>query len=312
MIRSITIDPLPGCQPYSIDRVIKVRQELSGLTMIEFLCRYHPPTSRDQWARWLEAGAITREGRVVGPSHRVQAGDRYLHHMQNVTEPEVCGRFEIVHEDESLIVLNKSAPLPVHPSGRFYHNTLSKFLETLYPTEKLRLAHRLDANTTGIVIFARNAETASSLQPQFAERSVKKAYVARVTGIVPWVTYECDLPIGVAAELQSEVFDTRGARIAHPKGMPSHTSFRRLDSLSDGTSLVEAFPLTGRTNQIRVHLAALGFPIVGDPLYLGGHQWGTQQTLRVDQPPMCLHAESLTFTHPAANQPVTFHAPLPA
>ncbi len=95
-------------------------------------------------------------------------------------------------------------------------------------------------------------------------------------------------------------------------GLPARTEFRVLDRFGDGTALLDARPRTGRTNQIRVHLAHLGLPVCGDPAYLNGGELGDMQTLDVDDPPLCLHASSITFTHPLHQEPVTFTAPSPS
>ena len=320
----IEIDPLPGCEPYENCRTMRVRQSHDGLSLINFLHQLHPPIPLGQWRAWIAAGEITLHDphfhvdQAAHANQVVTAGQCFLHRMPDTIEPEVANRIAIVHEDDSILVVDKPAPLPVHPSGRFNRNTLVEMLRSSYEEPNLRIAHRLDANTTGLVLFCRTSEAARYVQPQFERRTVVKEYVAVVPGIVPWDRHRCELPIGRAAEL-SDSKNTRGARIVHPDGQPAETHFevlRRLPCEVENSqerikskTLVRAIPITGRTNQIRVHLWSLGFPIEGDPLYLSGGLLGQQQTLAVGHPPMCLHARRLTITHPETRLEITFEQP---
>jgi RluA family pseudouridine synthase len=238
-------------------------------------------------------------------TQRVRAGERYRHIFPNVTEPAVNGAVKILHEDEALIVLNKPAPLPMHAGGRFCRNTLQHILNEVYHPQRPRPAHRLDANTTGLVLVTRTRHFAGHLQPQFARGQVQKTYLVRVQGAPPEDVFSCDAPITAeAGEL--------GARaVAAVGGLPARTEFRVRQRAADGTTLLEAIPLTGRTNQIRVHLWHLGFPICGDAVYLQEHALGDTQTLAVGDAPLCLHAWRVKFVHPLTHQPVEFSAPIP-
>ena len=304
-MKVLQFNPLPGSVPYDNIRVMRVREEFSGMRLIDFLLAYHPPTPLANWLEWLQRGDIELLAEPVSPDRIVSAGERYVQTMHDIVEPGVNANVTILYEDESLLVVDKPAPLPVHPSGRFNRNTLSKLLEPHYPGEKLRLAHRLDANTTGVVVFCRTSQAAARVQSQFDKREVTKVYIARVYGHVTWNEHCCDQPIGSSAVL-TDARNTHGARITHPQGQSATTLFRVQARLDDNTSRVQAIPITGRTNQIRVHLWSLGFPIVGDPLYLPGQTLGTQQTLNLNQPPMCLHAARLTLLHPNTLQTVEF------
>jgi 23S rRNA-/tRNA-specific pseudouridylate synthase len=156
------------------------------------------------------------------------------------------------------------------------------------------------------MLITRTRHFAGKLQPQFAHGGVEKLYIARVQGAPPENNFICDAPISVASgELGSRKVDNES-------GLAARTEFRVLQKNADGTTLLEARPLTGRTNQIRVHLWHLGFPIVGDPVYLAGGNIGEMQTLGVDDPPLFLHAWKICFTHPLTNLPAQFTAPPPA
>lgn len=312
-MKAIRFAPLPGCVPYRNERRMRVRQAQTGLPLVEFLCDFHPPTPRAKWLEWIARGEITLDGRTVREDTPVSAGERYLHVMPDYVEPEVSAEIGIIHEDESLLVVDKPAPLPVHPSGRFHRNTLSKLLEQIYPDQSLRIAHRLDANTTGVVVFCRTAAAAALVQRQFEHRQVKKDYLARVQGHVPWQQYRCELEIGDAKCFGN--MNTGGARLAHPGGLPAETRFRCLDRFDDGTSLLHVSPITGRTNQIRVHAAAIGFPIAGDPFYATPHaEKGEPHQRRtptrgVGDPAMCLHAWRIRLVHPERSNPIASTTP---
>jgi UPF0176 protein len=297
--------PLPGSQPYDNYREIHVPGRLAGQPFIDFLDRWHPQTGRQQWLDWIAAGLITAEGVGVGAERVVREGERFVQHMPNTTEPDVSGAIRLLHEDEFLVVVDKPAPLPVHASGRFNRNTLAYIVGKAYYPEKLRAAHRLDANTTGVVVLCRKYAGSRYVQPQFTQQTVEKLYIARIQGHPQWDSFCCDAAISAEPAVH-------GGRAVAAEGQAAVTEFRVLRRLEDGTSIVEVKPLTGRTNQIRLHLWHLEYPIVGDPLYLADHQYGAAQTLSVGEQPMCLHAWKLTLRHPGDHQLVTYEAPLPS
>jgi 23S rRNA-/tRNA-specific pseudouridylate synthase len=157
-----------------------------------------------------------------------------------------------------------------------------------------------------VVVVARTRHFAGQIQTQFARAEVEKVYLVRVNGHPAADEFMCDAPISSdAGKLGSRTVD-------QDSGLPARTDFRVQQRIADGTALLEARPLTGRTNQIRIHLAHLGFPVCGDPAYLTGSRLGESQTLDVDAPPLCLHAWRIGFRHPLDQKAVTFTAPPPA
>src|SRR5262249_32980297 len=151
---------------------------------------------------------------------------------------------------------------------RFYRNTLAWLLHEVYHPQKPRPAHRLDANTTGVVLVTRTRHFAGRLQPQFANGKVEKTYLVRVQGHPPEDVFRCEAPISdESGKLGSRTVD-------ETDGQAADTWFRVLQRHADGTALLEARPLTGRTNQIRIHLWHLGYPVYGDAAYLAGKQIG--------------------------------------
>ncbi len=299
--------PLPGSAPYDNYRAVNVPADCHGQTLLAALCRVVRNVSAAEWEAESARGLILNLRReAVALDQTVRAGERYLHKFPGITEPDVNARVEILHEDEALIVLNKPAPLPMHEGGRFKYNTLQHFLNLIYHPQKPHAAHRLDANTTGVVLVTRTRHFAGKLQPQFARGQVKKLYLVRVQGSPAGDEFACDAPIsGESGVMGSRLVDCEN-------GLESRTEFRVLQRNADGTTLLEARPLTGRTNQIRIHCAHLGLPVCGDRTYLGGDQLGVTQTLRVDDPPLCLHAWKISFVHPLTKESMTFSAPAPA
>ncbi len=312
---------LPGSVPHDNLRPINVPGRFAGATLINFLTERFPNTSRDEWLELIAVGRIVARRRGVVPcgvdparpdqhpgalasDHIVREGERFDHVTPANVEPDVNADIDVLYEDESIVVVNKPAPLPMHPCGRFERNTLQSILDSVYAPQRLRAAHRLDAATSGIVLHSRSRDVARKVQPQFEQRRVEKVYVARVAGSPVEDQFVCAQPIDTSTQ-------PGGLRNTDQKGHPAETRFRVLSCCEDGTSLVEARPITGRTNQIRIHLWSLGLPIVGDSFYLADGELGTNDTPDVDAQPLCLHAKSLTFEHPDSGEPVTFEAPLP-
>jgi len=300
------ISPLPGSQPRDHLRPTSIPEQCDQMLLIDALCRIVPHISRASWEeRFAMSCLLDSDHQPVATTRKVQAGQRYFHRFPAMIEPAVNMRIQILHEDESIVVVNKPAPLPMHAGGRFYRNTLKHVLDELYRPQKPRPSHRLDANTTGVLVVARTQFVAGKIQPQFARREVEKLYLVRVNGHPESDTFSCDAPISAeAVQAGSRIVDFEA-------GLPSLTQFQVIERRDDGTALLEARPLTGRTNQIRVHLWHLGFPVCGDESYLAGAVLGDSQTLSVDDSPLCLHAWRITIRHPVSREPTTFTAPPP-
>ncbi|ADB19263.1 pseudouridine synthase, RluA family [Pirellula staleyi DSM 6068] len=305
------VSPLPGSMPYDNDRPLRVPQEYDGKPVIEFLAGILPHVPRDEWAQ------IAGEGRLRTSDHQpmvleslVKAGDRVLHHQPATIEPDVNVDIRVVYEDEAIAVVHKPAPLPLHASGRFHRNTLEWILREIYDPQKPRPVHRLDANTSGLVLFARTRHFAKLLQQQFTQGKVEKFYLALVSGHPVEDRFVSTAPISAEAG----VFGSRS--VDEEAGLPAETRFEVLarTTTADGkpVALVRCQPITGRTNQIRVHLWQLGHPIMGEQSYLADQKHGTTQTHTVDDPPLCLLAHQLSFQHPVSRERMTFTSQLPA
>jgi RluA family pseudouridine synthase len=269
--------------------------------------------SRTEWRRQIEAGKISINGRVVPSANRlVRGGDIVRFDGAGYDEPEVDENVGILYEDDTLLGVDKTGNLPVHPSGRYFNNTLLRILEPRYG-RKLYPVHRLDRETSGVILFAKNREAASAIQGAF--HRVSKSYIAIVHGMFPDRELRVDAPLG---------FDTEGGikkrRLAGaPEGERALTRFRRILYFS-GYSLVKAFPETGRLHQVRAHLQYAGYPIVGDKMYgRVAHAYrefirsGLSDDLRaaLEFPRSALHSRSLAFFHPVDKTRITIKAPVP-
>ncbi len=305
ILRRVT-DPLPGRIPYDNNRPLKVPAACDGLTVMETLAAVLPNHPAESWASVFAAGRM-RDDRhqPVGPGELVRGGQRLVQLVPATLEPDVNPGIKLLYEDEAIIVLHKPAPLPMHAGGRFNRNTLVRFLAAAWHPQKPRPAHRLDANTTGVVVVSRTRHFASIVQPQFERGEVEKLYLVRVQGHPPEDAFTCQAPISAGAgELGTRSVD-------EANGLSALTEFTVLRRDEDGTALLEARPKTGRTNQIRIHLQHLGWPVQGDPLYLPGGQTGLTPTVSVEDPPLCLHAWKIGFRHPLSQEWVNFEAEPP-
>lgn len=299
--------PLPGSVAYDNFRPITVPAECDGKTVIDFLTTTLKHIHAAKWMALAEKGLLLGPDRTpVALTQRVRAAERYFEKLPAMIEPDVNTNITILHEDEALVVLNKPAPLPMHAGGRFNRNTLWYILNIAYHPQKPYPAHRLDANTTGLVLVTRTRHFAKLLQPQFAQGKVKKTYIARVHGAPADDAFICEAPISL------EPGKTGSRDVDHENGCAARTEFKVLKRDADGTTLLEVIPMTGRTNQIRIHLRELGFPICGDPVYQPGKKIGTTQTLDVAEAPLCLHAWKLELTHPLTRKRMSLIAPEPA
>lgn len=296
--------PLPGSVPYENFRPMTVSSEMDGLSLIGFLNALKTHLSEQDWVQIVEKGEVLHKGKPVTLDRQVMHGQKYYHLLPETTEPDVNAELDLLFEDEEFVVINKSAPIPMHPCGRFNKNTLQHILYEVYEPDRLRLVHRLDANTSGVVVYARTKKLATQLIEQFGQGRVTKEYVAGVHGIAP-ANFSSDKKIA------SQPGDG-GIRFLDEEGQQALTEFELLKSnVEESQALVVARPKTGRTNQIRLHLWDCGYPILGDPTYLPDRQVGVNQTSSVKDEPMQLHARRIEFVHPVSGESIEFMAPDP-
>ena len=300
------VSPLPGSKAYDNKKPIRIPKTCDGMSLLDALDALFSYVGRSEWGSRIDDGRILDpKGEPAEAERTVRAGEQYVRLMPETVEPDVASNVRVIDEDDAVVVVDKPAPLPMHACGRYNRNTLEYFLRRAWYPEVPRPAHRLDANTTGLVVCARTRQIAKKLQPQFSRGEVEKTYLARVSGSPEKDAFVLDDKISAEA-------GKLGAReIDEESGLDAVTEVKVLSRDADGTSLLEIKPLTGRTNQIRIHLWQAGFPIVGDPVYLAEGARGECQTMALGDEPMCLHAWKLTFTHPHSGERVSYQAEVP-
>ncbi|MDP4626457.1 MAG: pseudouridine synthase [Akkermansiaceae bacterium] len=291
---------LPGSVAQENRRPVNVSAKYDKWELGDVLVDQFPQVSREEWAERCAAGRfVSYGGKVREMDHVVRAGERILQIFPPAVEPEVARGIKIVWDDEAVVVVEKPAPLPMHASGRYHRNTLQHLMNQVYEPKYLRPVHRLDANTRGLVLFARTRRFCGQLQRQFLEGKVEKIYRVRVQGHPEWDEKVCESSI--SAEPSGP-----GGRVVDEDGLEARTDFSVKERSGDGTAWLEAKLGSGRTNQIRVHLWELGFPVVGDPCYLPGGKMGDKQTLEVGDARMELEAWKLGFKHPVSGEWMEF------
>jgi 23S rRNA pseudouridine1911/1915/1917 synthase len=231
-----------------------------GYTVVGYFTDRFPYLSREEWMDRILDGRITVNGVRVAPDSLLKEHDYIVTRMGVREEPPADRTLDVVYEDGAIRVFNKGAPLAVHPSGRYFKNSLTEILKEAYPNETPRPVQRLDALTTGLIVFAKTKEAAAHLMGEFEQNRVEKEYLALVEGVPSQKSFVVDAPVGKAKGAARAV----GYQTRNPK--EAVTRFEELNSLN-GRTLLKAFPRSGRTNQIRVHLASVGLPVVNDPVY---------------------------------------------
>jgi 23S rRNA pseudouridine1911/1915/1917 synthase len=293
-----------------------VEHSLPSARLDKFLCEKFPAVSRGTLQRLIEQGHIRVNGKQVKATHHPHAGEQIELHWPEAKPAEAQPEdipLDILFEDQSLLVVNKPAGLVVHPAAGHEEHTLVNALlhhcqgslSGIGGVARPGIVHRLDKETSGCLVVAKNDETHLVLSEQFAGRIVKKIYHAIVCGEVPREAGEIQ-----AAIARHTSHRKRMAVREDSDGRAAHTSWRVLERLKAAT-LVEAQIHTGRTHQIRVHFQFLGHPVVGDDTYGAKPNARLKELTNYAAPRVLLHAKELSFVHPRTQQPLKFAAPLP-
>jgi len=284
-----------------------VPADCAGLRFDQALASLFPEHSRSRLSAWIKAGRATLDGGSPRPSHKVWGGEKVT--LEPLADPQSSAfraqdiPIDVVYEDEQIIVVNKPAGLVVHPgSGNWEGTLLNALLQHAPALEQIPRAgivHRLDKDTSGLLVVAKTLTAQTSLVRQLQEHSVAREYLAIAHGTVAREG-RIDAPIG-----RHKTQRTRMAVV--PGGKPAVTHYQPTEHFAHAT-LLRCRLETGRTHQIRVHLASIGHPIVGDPVY-GGNRKTPANLLFARQ---ALHAEKLALTHPASGRRRSWHARVPA
>jgi 23S rRNA pseudouridine1911/1915/1917 synthase len=297
----------------------------SGQRLDKWLALQLPDASRSQVQDWIKLGAVLVNQVAEKASYRLVADDCIELHLETHEEsPKVVGEaipLDILHSDADILVVNKPAGMVVHPAPGHSQRTLVNALLHMMPElanldhRRPGIVHRLDKDTSGVIVVAKHDMALRSLQQQFKQRVVQKEYLALVEGRVDPERGRINIPIGrhPTDRKRQAAFPTLGvpgANLAREAvtdyeivALFTATIF---DTVSTGNfTLIRAMPRTGRTHQIRVHMAYIKHPIVGDPIY------GLRRQ-RLTAPRLFLHAHRLSFKHPVTGENLDFTSPLPA
>ncbi len=273
-------------------RIVPTKQRLD----IHLSTTFDPSISRSLWQKYIKAGYISVNQRVVtAPKFEVDETDEIV--VKLPEQEQASAELPVLYEDDDVIVVNKPSGLLTHAKGGL--STEPTVAEIIRPktsfasdTDRPGIVHRLDRDTSGILIIAKTADAAAHLQPQFAQRTAKKTYLAVTDGVPKLAAAKIDLPIGRNPSTPSTF------RV-DPNGKPAQTTYRVL-AATDNQALIELNPTTGRTHQLRVHMAYLNAPILGDRVY------GKPNASR-----LMLHAHQLEITLPSGERK-TFEAAVPS
>jgi 23S rRNA pseudouridine1911/1915/1917 synthase len=295
--------------------VLTIERTLPSERLDAFLRQKFPAVSRGAIQRLIEEGHVLVNERKVKSTHTPRAGERVTIHWPEArpaeAQPEDLA-LEILFEDELLLVLNKAAGIVVHPAAGHEEHTLVNALlhhcagklSGIGGVARPGIVHRLDKDTSGVMVVAKTDEAHVALSAQFASRKVRKQYEAIVCGEMPRDKGE------IRAAIARHPSHRKRMAVRDDTGREARTGYRVLERLR-GATLVEADLHTGRTHQIRVHFQFIGFPILGDLTY------GQRQNRRFEElfgfaaPRIMLHARHLEFIHPRTGRPLKNEAPLP-
>ena len=281
----------------------------AGRRLDAWLAQWFPGLSRSRWPTLIHNGSVLVDGKHRKPGHLLSGGERISYAIPPSVplelEPEHIP-LDIIFEDDDLIAVNKAPgmvthPAPGHTQGTLVHALLHhcEHLPGIGGTLRPGVVHRLDKDTSGIIVMAKNQASMGHLQAQFKKRTILKKYLAILHGLPTPSSGIIDAPIG------RKINNRKKMGIWAPHSRPAISHYKVLEDLRIA-SLVEVRIETGRTHQIRVHLASIGCPVVGDVLYGGRRSNDAPHAIR-----QMLHAHELAFRHPTAGTPFLLSAPVP-
>jgi 23S rRNA pseudouridine1911/1915/1917 synthase len=289
-----------------------IPDECQGIRLDNALVKLFPDFSRARLQKWIKNGEVSVNGKQLRSKDLVLGGENIL--LSAVLEDEVSLepediRLDIIFEDDELIVINKPAGLIVHPGAGHPSGTMANALLHYIPeirsVPRVGIVHRLDKDTTGLLVVAKDLKTHTHLVEQLQQRTVSRKYMALVYGeMISGGTV--DEPIG------RHSVDRKRMAVKPSMGRPAVTHYRVRNKYK-GFTLLDVRLETGRTHQIRVHMAHIKFPIIGDRVYGRKMNAGKNSTLQLlsDFPRQALHAAELSFVHPEKHEEISFFAPLP-
>jgi 23S rRNA pseudouridine1911/1915/1917 synthase len=280
-----------------------ISSKYNGQPLLTHLASLYPHSTPQAWQQKLTDGEVTLDGTRARGTESVSLGQTLVWNRPPWIEPDAPRHFEVLYEDSHLLAVDKPSGLPTLPGGGFMENTLLRLVQARTP--EANPVHRLGRATTGIVLFAKTHEAASTLFTNWNTSKVQKIYRALAQNVAQRDSYEILTPIGLVPHpLIGSVW------AAHPTGKPSK-SLAKVISRTVGTTIFEVSLSSGRPHQIRIHLASIGHPLVGDPLYGPTGQPLENLPGLPGDGGYFLHAQYLRFRHPITGDPIDLEAPLP-
>jgi 23S rRNA pseudouridine1911/1915/1917 synthase len=301
---------------------LRVTEPDGGKRLDAFLAEQYPQLSRVQLRRAISQGTVWVDGRLTKPAYRLVSGQEVRLVLpptrRDSPSPEAF-ELDVLYEDDHVVAINKPPRMVVHPSKGHRGGTLANALahhfqqlSGLGGTCRPGIVHRLDRDTSGLILIAKTDAAHAALAAQWADRTIEKSYVAVVVGVPDRDRDQIDQPIG-AHPYQRE---RMAIRAHHPTARAASTVYEMIERFA-GFAALRVHPKTGRTHQIRVHLTHIGYPVLCDRLYGGRAVLTMGDLCRNDDPTVildrqALHAESLRFLHPESGEPMELRADLPA
>jgi 23S rRNA pseudouridine1911/1915/1917 synthase len=287
----------------------KVNSQSAGQTLLDYYSQNYQHSSQEEWQNRILAGQILINHQVATPETILKKGQQLSYQRSPWEELDVPLNFVTLYEDTDLMIIAKPSGLPVLPGGGFLQNTLLYQLQQRYPQEMPVPIHRLGRGTSGLMLIARSVLAKSKLSQQMRDRQICKIYRALIGPSELPTEFTINQAIGkMPHPILGYLYG------ATPTGKFAQSNCRVLEQSSTKT-LLEISILTGRPHQIRIHLAAIGYPLLGDPLYdVGGIAKTTNVDSKIFVPSDCgyfLHAHQLSFLHPATSKKLSFVCPPP-
>ena len=291
---------------------LTIPADCAGLRLDQALAKLLPNWSRSRLQAWIAENRVMLDGQATTVKQKVW-GNEHVQILPQDTVAESMHTAEdinlnIIDEDDVLIIINKPAGLVTHPGNGNWQGTLLNALLHHAPqlgnVPRAGIVHRLDKNTSGLLVVAKTIEAQTSLVRQLQQRTVKRDYLALVLGEITQAG-SIDAPVG-----RHPIHRTKMA--VTTKGKSARTHYQVIENF-EGCTLLQCSLETGRTHQIRVHMSSIGYPLVGDPVY-GGKPKNTQQTIGqilINFPRQALHAKKLSLTHPQTQQILTWEVGVP-
>jgi 23S rRNA pseudouridine1911/1915/1917 synthase len=295
------------------ERRIEFQVEGSKVRLDKLLAEQVPELSRSAAQKLIGSGLVTVDGEIAKPSHKVRQGEEIVALLPAEQSAQLLPEaipLDIVYEDKALLVVNKPAgmvvhPAPGHPRGTLVNAVLAHCPElAASDDDRPGIVHRLDRDTSGLILVAKSERTRRALQRQFKERQVHKAYLALLDGHLQPAWGRVEAPVGRDPHHRQRMTVLTGGREAATEYHVLEQFAHRVGPAAGDYTLIEVQPITGRTHQIRVHFASIGHPVVGDQVY------GRRRT-SLPVPRQFLHARRLGLKHPVTGHRLELTAPLP-